>query len=182
MKENPISVRSKDLIETALLELMQDRPYRDISIRLLTSCAGLSRQAFYTNFCDKDDVLVRHMLSLLTDILKRVNSEKIGTVEKLVELYTCIVEENAAFFGLLVTNGLTGLVKKVYSSQLVELPPVLACQRENRSESERRYFNVFWVAAFIEVYATWLAEDMATDRGEIIRIISDIMRGSYFMQ
>ena len=180
MKENPIATRTKDSIEAALIALMGEMPYRNISIRALTVRAGLSRQAFYTHFREKDDVLVRHMLSLLADILTRIRRERIDTVEKLVGFYTSVVEENAAFFRLLVDNDLTGLVRRVYSRYLVALPPVLGCQRENRSESERKYFNVFWVAAFIEVYAAWLAEDRATARAEIVSILSDLMQGSYF--
>ena len=95
-------------------------------------------------------------------------------------MYTTIVEENASFFRLIVDNGLANLVKDVFREKLTLLPPVLESQRENRSETERRYFNGFWVAAFIEVYEIWLLEDRATDRGEIVTMLSDIMRGNYF--
>ena len=53
MKENPMSVRSKDSIEEALLYLMLEQPYKSITIRSLTERAGLSRQTFYLNFADK---------------------------------------------------------------------------------------------------------------------------------
>ena len=180
MKENPMSVRSKDGIEEALLSLMQEQPYKNITIRSLTERAGLSRQTFYLNFSDKEEVLTRHLSRMLEEILLRVRTEHVDTIEKLTGIYTTIVEENAGFFRLLVDNGLTDLVKSVFREKLTQLPPVLECQRENRTETERRYFNGFWVAAFIEVYTIWLLEDRATDRGEIVTMLSDIMRGNYF--
>lgn len=180
MKENPMSVRSKDSIEDALLSLMQEQAYKDITIRSLTERAGLSRQTFYLNFEDKDAILTRHLSRMLDEILLRVRLEHVDTIEKLTDIYTTIVEENAGFFRLLVDNGLTDLAKGVFREKLVQLPPVLSCQRENRSQTERRYFNAFWVAAFIEVYTIWLLEDRATDRDEIVAILSDIMRGNYF--
>ncbi len=180
MKENSLAVRSKNSIEAALLELMREKPYHSISIQALMARAGLSRQAFYTNFKRKDDILIRRLLTLLKETLARIQTERITTVEQFVRLFTEFVEQNAPFFRLLVDNELTGLVKRVYSRYLVTLPPVLACQRENRSETERRYFHVFWVTAFIEVYALWLFEDLATDREEIIAMVRDIMQGSYF--
>lgn len=180
MKENPISTRTKDSIERALIELMYETPYKSISVQALTARAGLSRQAFYSHFQDKDDVLVRHLATLLEGYLASIRAEQVDTVEKLVRFYTEAVESRAEFFKLLVDNELEGLAKRVFSYYLVPLPPVLACQRENNSDTERRYFNVFWVAAFIEVYAVWLSEGMATDREQIISIICDIMQGKYF--
>lgn len=180
MKENPMSVRSKDSIEDALLLLMQEQPYKTITIRTLTERAGLSRQTFYLNFADKDAILSRHLTKMMDDIMLRVQMEHVDTIEKLTDIYTTIVEENASFFRLLVDNELTDLAKGVFREKLVQLPPVLACQRENRTETEKRYFNGFWVAAFIEVYRIWLLEDRAIDRGEIVTILSDIMRGNYF--
>jgi len=180
MKENPMSIRSKDSIEDALLSLLTEQPYKDITIRLLTERAGLSRQTFYLNFADKDAILIRHLSKMLDEIMLRVQIEHVETIQKLTDVYTTIVEENASFFRLLVENGLTDLAKGVYREKLSQLPPVLACQRANRTETERRYFNAFWVAAFIEVYSIWLLEGRATDRNEIVTIISDIMRGDYF--
>jgi AcrR family transcriptional regulator len=180
MKENPMSVRSKDSIEDALLFLMREQPYKSITILSLTERAGLSRQTFYLNFADKDAILTRHLSGMLDAILLRVHVEHVNTIEQLTDVYTTIVEENAPFFRLMVENGLTDLAKGVFRDKLSHLPPVLACQRENRTDTERRYFNAFWVAAFIEVYSMWLREDRATDRNEIVSILSDIMRGDYF--
>ena len=180
MKENPMSIRSKASIEEALLSLMHEQPYKNITIRSLAERAGLSRQTFYLNFEDKEEILTRHLSRMLDEIMLRVQAEHVDTIRKLTEVYTTIVEENAPFFRLLVENGLTDLAKGVFREKLSHLPPVLAWQRENRTDPERRYFNAFWVAAFIEVYSIWLLEDRATDRKEIVSILSDIMRGDYF--
>ncbi len=180
MRENPIAIRSKDSIEEALLALMQTTSYREITIQAITKSAGLSRQTFYLNFNSKDDVLSRRLMRLFDDIMERVQAERVSTVPRLVAIYTQIVVENAAFFRLLTENGLTGLVCRLFADRLMQLPPVLSCQRENQSAAERRYFNSFWVAAFVEAYAQWLSEDMRTDRSEIERIMTDIMLGNYF--
>jgi len=156
---------------------MREKPYHSISIQALTARAGLSRQAFHTNFKRKDDILLRRLLTLLKETLARIQTEQIDTVEQFVRLFTEFVERNASFFRLLADNEL-GLIKRVYSRCLATLPPVLACQRENRSETECRYFHVFWVTAFIEAYALWLSEDLAADREEIVAIIRDIMRAA----
>jgi AcrR family transcriptional regulator len=50
-----------DCIYTALLQLMQTKPYRDISITEITRRAGVSRMAYYRNYADKDDILLRRL-------------------------------------------------------------------------------------------------------------------------
>ena len=180
MKENPMATRSKDSLTQALLELMQEIPYREISIRTLTERAGLSRQAFYSNFLNMDSVLIRHMLGLLEDILQQIQTEQINTMEKLASMYADIVVANAKLFRLLVENELTGLVVRVYSQHLDKLPPVLACQRDHRTETEKKYCDAFWVAGFVQVFAAWIFDNMKTGKDEIVSIICDIMQGNYF--
>lgn len=180
MRENPIAVRSKNSIEAALLALMGERPYRDITIGEITARAGLSRQTFYLHFADKEDVLSRYLLGVFDGVMRRVETERVASVSELVATYTTIVAENAAFFKILAENNLTGLVCRLYSERLVTLPPVLWRRRESRRAPEIRYCNAFWVAAFVETYALWLLADMQTERGELNRIIANIMLGNYF--
>ncbi len=180
MSENPIAIRSKNNIEAALIALMKEKPYSDITISAIARRAGLSRQAFYLNFDNKEAVLLRSLKRLFDDIMQLVRYKKIDSVDALVATYTDVVENNAVYFKSLADNNLTGLVCRLFSYELVQLPPVLPSQRENQTTAERRYFNAFWVSAFVEVYALWLTEGMATDRSEINRIITDIMLGNYF--
>lgn len=180
MYENPIAVRSKNSIEQALLALMRERPYRSIAIREIAERAALSRQTFYLHFTDKDEVLTRYLLRLFDGILRRIETEQVRSVAELVAVYTSIVVEHADFFTSLAQNNLTGLVCRLYSEQLVTLPPVLWRQRERETAPENRFCNAFWVAAFVETYALWLLEDRKTEQDEIERIITNIMLGNYF--
>jgi AcrR family transcriptional regulator len=132
------------------------------------------------NFDNKEAVLLRCLKRLFDDIMQLVRYKQIDSVDALVATYTDVVENNAVYFKALADNNLTGLACHLFSNELVQLPPVLPSQRENQTTAERRYFNAFWVAAFIEVYALWLSEGMKTDRSEINRILTDIMLGNYF--
>jgi AcrR family transcriptional regulator len=59
MKEsfNPSSVRSKKEITDALMKLMQDHPYSEITVKQIVMETPLERKTFYNNFSSKDDVL-----------------------------------------------------------------------------------------------------------------------------
>lgn len=54
---NPAAIRSRNALATSLVSLLLERPLKDITIEDITSSAGLSRQTFYTNFSQKEDIL-----------------------------------------------------------------------------------------------------------------------------
>ncbi len=64
---NPIAVQSRKMLVEALLALMQEKPYQDISICELTERATLSRRTFYRLFDSIDEILLYHLLSLWTE-------------------------------------------------------------------------------------------------------------------
>ena len=55
--QNPSTVRSRREISTALLKLMQEHPYAEISVKQIIMETSLARKTFYLNFRSKDDVL-----------------------------------------------------------------------------------------------------------------------------
>ena len=55
--QNPSAVRSRREISTALLKLMQEHPYAEISVKQIIMETSLARKTFYLNFRSKDDVL-----------------------------------------------------------------------------------------------------------------------------
>ena len=54
---NPSSIRSKKEITDALIKLMQDNPFSEITVKQIVLETGLERKTFYNNFSSKDDVL-----------------------------------------------------------------------------------------------------------------------------
>lgn len=55
--QNPSAVRSRREISNALLKLMQEHPYAEISVKQIIMETSLARKTFYLNFRSKDDVL-----------------------------------------------------------------------------------------------------------------------------
>lgn len=55
--DNPSAIRSKKQITDALLRLMEDHPYEEITVKQIVLETDLARKTFYRNFSSKDDVL-----------------------------------------------------------------------------------------------------------------------------
>lgn len=173
-------ISASEKIECALLELMQKKAYKSISVSEMAESADVSRQAFYLNFKDKDDVLNKLFLNLFSDIIAVVNSGNIDTVENLVSTYTDIVEKHSSFLKILADNELGPFLCRTFVNELISRDPVLKIQKAPQSEAERRYINSFWVSAFADVYTVWLKNEMDTSKDELNAILTDIMTGSYF--
>ena len=54
---NPSAIRSKTEICEALIRLMKDHPYEEITVKQIALEAKLVRKTFYRNFDSKEDVL-----------------------------------------------------------------------------------------------------------------------------
>lgn len=67
---NPSALRSKAEICEALLRLMKDHPYEEITVKQIALESKLVRKTFYRNFDSKDDVL-EAILDILVDEYKR---------------------------------------------------------------------------------------------------------------
>ena len=77
--QNPSTVRSRREISTALLKLMQEHPYAEISVKQIIMETSLARKTFYLNFSSKDDVLESILDELIreyTEALSKANEEK----------------------------------------------------------------------------------------------------------
>jgi AcrR family transcriptional regulator len=55
----------KECITTALLKMLKERDFSDITITDLVKRAGVSRISFYRNYESKEDVLRKHIHLLL---------------------------------------------------------------------------------------------------------------------
>ena len=180
MLEKQGNIGTKERIENALIELMGEQPYSAISASAIAKRTGLSRQGFYLHFKSKDEVLLSFMLRLFSQLMDSVDRAGASTVEELVATYTAEVRRRKEALSLLAVNDLGVSLSYAFIRELNKRPPVLSCQRAPGDDSELRYLNTFWVSAFIAVYTQWFADGMKMPEEELIRILTDIMLGSYF--
>ncbi len=57
------AVRTRDALATALIALMHDKGFDEISVQEICDRAGVSRSTFYTHFADKDEMFIRHTVA-----------------------------------------------------------------------------------------------------------------------
>ncbi|MCR5214260.1 MAG: TetR/AcrR family transcriptional regulator, partial [Eubacterium sp.] len=97
---NPSSVRSKKEITDALLKLMQNHPYSEISVKQIVMETPLERKTFYNNFSSKDDVLDSIITSAIHEYVVALTASPDGPLSVIF----AFCDKNRELLGLLHKN------------------------------------------------------------------------------
>lgn len=110
---NKTAVTSQNMIADALLNLMQQKDFRKITVKEIADTAKLSRQTFYSLFDSKEDVIlfsltVRHPLT----IAEYLASRPTVTLRDFCHCFALYVARNDQFLRLLARHGQPQLLAK----------------------------------------------------------------------
>jgi len=179
-KDNSQIIRSKRLLQHALIELLQEKPFKKITIADIALKAGYSRTTFYAHFNYKEDILNEYIDELIERILydsfgeistfPPSREEQFKMTERLVDHW----EENAESFKSLHTAGLENLVTNKFKEKLKQLnlekiSPILYLTSEPNLVD---YFYVFSSGLLVGILQFWISNDMVTPKEEIALILS----------
>ena len=88
--DNPSAIRSKKEITEALISLMKEHPYREITVKQIVLEARIAKKTFYRNFDSKDDVLISMIKGVVReyyDIINRAESDVLSTIFTFADRY-----------------------------------------------------------------------------------------------
>ncbi|MGZ9899286.1 TetR/AcrR family transcriptional regulator [Shewanella gaetbuli] len=91
---------SKKLIGDALLRLLKEQDFDDISISKITQEAGVSRMTFYRNFETKEQIVKHIMQSTHDDIFQAIQRIENPTLEHILNLRFVAIQKNTAILNL----------------------------------------------------------------------------------
>lgn len=99
-------LRTRDALGDALVALMHEKNFEDITVQQVLDRAGVARSTFYVHYRDKDDLFVSDVedfLEMLSTALKRqgASSKRLAPVRELF----AHVREAREFYAALVTSG-----------------------------------------------------------------------------
>lgn len=108
-RANSANLIVRESIETALIKLMEKKPFGEITISEIVEKAGVSRVSYYRNYYYKEDVLFAKMDKIAADW--KESAEKISNDigEQVIELF----EMERPILGVIYKNGLEHLMYKL---------------------------------------------------------------------
>ncbi len=105
---NPTALKSQQWLGDTLIDLMEIKPYEEISIKDICQHADLSRQTFY-NFFESKDELFRYAL-------RRIYEDKLDSLTEIpsskeaISLFVCSTREQSRLVEVIVKNNMGNIV------------------------------------------------------------------------
>lgn len=165
-KEHPQKALSKDWLVRSLIELMKEKPYKEISIAEVASRADLSRRTFYRHFSTIDDVL---------NCLFEVISEQFAVfyleqrpvdLQSTIRAYFTYWQQHKGFLIILNDNDMLYLLLQKF------LPEVQAKLTTNNETSNSEYVFYFTSGGLWNLLVKWI-EDGAKKSPEEMAMVGD---------
>ena len=177
-KESRRTQMTKMLLKTALIELMQAKPFRQITIKELCERADLNRTTFYLHYNDQQSVLkdVEDELIQKTNAFIDESSVDIKTID-LIESFLVYIQNNREMFKTVLTNNPDDEFKMTFiSCSLSRIRDNLPVYIDQTST---RYVLTFIMHGCINIIIEWLESDCDLSAKEIAQLIFKLCNDIY---
>lgn len=168
-KQNEINALTKECILTALLRLMEEKPYKSISITDITTLAGVSRMAYYRNYSSKEDILLKRLEDEKKKIIESVNGQKAESLKDIIYYVSNFIQDNSDVITAIYNADLTHKLTDMLNKRIHSYFPVAD------QNTEGKYAVKFYVGAILSVYRYWIDTGMEEPAETITEIVCKLI-------
>ncbi len=165
---------TKECIESALLLLMAEKDYQEITISEIVKRAGVSRTAYYRNYRSKEDILNTALTELIENIIRAMTKFSYVTEQALYwKTLFATTKIHAVSFGVLLRAGFGPVVLEEITKQMTS--------EIDAEDIKNRYDMIFWSGAVYNILISWILGGMKQTEDEMVEIclyISDSFSSS----
>ncbi len=169
--------RVKKQITEALLSLMKQKPFSEITVTDLVTKANVARASYYRNFENKEAVIENVMEQLREELMQDIHYDDDALIfkeENVREgfekaLTSCLVLKSDLL--ILYHNGFGSLIQNTFNRYMIEFAGNMP------SDSIDRYKLYFIAGAVTNVLIEWLDEGAKEAPREVAAICVDYLKG-----
>jgi len=159
---------TRECIESALILLMEEKTFQEISITDITKKAGVSRNAYYRNYNSKEDILSKYLQNIIkhmSEVLKKYNPLT-QTKDAWIELLQ-VTENFAPQYKLILNAGYGESLKNEFQHEM----------NHNISSDDYAlyYSNCYWAGAICNILSEWIKNDRNVSVQEMAEIGCNLM-------
>ncbi len=156
-----IAEQSKKKLVNALLVVMEQYSFREITITQLAQEAGLSRKTFYRLFADKEGVLDYLFESLYVECLEKIKSKHTHCYWEVVQCYFDFWEERKTLLLLLKqSNLLSVLFEGAYKYSFSVFEYVRSKDVVEQFSQQLPYLLAYSVGGMHSMLLKWVENEM----------------------
>lgn len=127
LKNDRRSLRTQRILHEALMALMQEKRYDDITVQDIIDRANVGRSTFYAHYQDKEDLMtsgLMHLMHIMSELVAKPSTTGETRLFPTQELYEHVQENHSLFRGMVRGRGLELFFDKgqeYWSQQLTEI-------------------------------------------------------------
>jgi AcrR family transcriptional regulator len=162
---NRQTIRSRRLLQEALVALLQDKPYKKITISEITDKADLARSTFYAHFDTKEQLLISYVDDILDQFFElistrnSINPDEENDIRiniKFFEIWDECCKIDEIIKAVDIDNLILYRFRRYWEKNFENMPPEF---RSQRSPELVKYLNNFLAYSFFGLLKTWLLDN-----------------------
>ncbi len=156
-----IAEQSKKKLAKALLAVMEQYDFREITVTQLAQEAGLSRKTFYRLFKGKEELLRILFENLYREFLTQIETRRLRHYWDVVQCYFDFCEERRELLSLLKRNNLLApLFEGSYQHAFEVFASVRTRETADRYSPLLPYLLAYSVGGMFSMLLMWVESDM----------------------
>lgn len=161
---------TRESIETAILILMKEKEFKDISITDIINRAGVSRSAYYRNYKSKEDILSKHLETVVKAITNKMDfttyfEDDFGFWHSIFSQ----VRKYSDIFIILLRANFEGIILSSINKILLDDIP------SDTISSKEKYDIYFWSGAVYNILTEWIISGMKESDQEMAQICCEVI-------
>lgn len=166
---------SQTYLTTALLKLLENKNFNEITISQVVKIAGVSRMAFYRNFETLDDLLKAYFEPLIQKRFEEIKN-KVSEREKL-ESVGGFFTDYADILKLSSEHGFEYIIKDIFNQNMIDFYGNLTLPKD-LSSIKRKYWNTFMSSGVYAIWREWLIGGRKESLEEIHSILASFQNST----
>ena len=175
---DPRAKRTRQWLQTALQELMEEKPYQKIKVSEITRRAEVSRPAFYLHYEDKDHLL----MSLFDDVLggfKTRLTEELDRDNIDLHLFSKLVfsywGQNADVIRTLLDAGIEQQFLDRFRQDIHEISLEVRTASDDTYHAIIPYINDFLAGGGYLLLKRWIEDDMTMSEDMLGHLLGEVL-------
>lgn len=175
--------RTRTMILNGFVQLMQQKPVKDISVRELADLVDINRSTFYLHYTDIYDLLEQTENNLMEQFLSIIDSNQQSTTlqefsEKLEQFFTVLSENQPLCRALMSPNGDIAFIRKLEKLIAENGTKTLRMisDEEELDAQDLKYVTSFFLSGCVGMIDIWLQNNCKQTAQHMASLSMNLLR------
>ncbi len=168
-------LRSKEWMLEALITLMSEKEFEQITVSEIAQRAGLDRRTFYRHFGSKEEILADYIQKLGALYEETLRKSRAMNTYSIVLAFFTVCEQNGELLNLLHRHRLLPLLLYELNSLFAQMHNKYHIGEDIYASFDQEYALSYHVGGFWNVLVIWLSNGMTKKPEELATMIGHML-------